>query len=144
MVTEQIIQIVINILHGRTCVSTKTILPDSENPSVSKSTFENAMSKIDLFDELLLSYDIGEIESAISWLKLRGYLNPFGFGMMAPEMGYQLTNKGTEYAKTNNMLQEDILRLSGKAVSIKPSVYGISINLKEIWWRIKKKWNRET
>jgi hypothetical protein len=87
---------------------------------------------------MLLSSDIREIDDAISWLKIRGFITAFGFGLMAPEMGYELTPKGIEYGTSHTMSQEDLRRLSSKAISVKPGMYGVSLNPKEIMWRIKK------
>jgi len=115
------------------------MLPDSSNKIIQSNKYDNAISKSDLYNELMLSYDVGEIQDVILWLEYRGFITSFGYGMIAPIMGYELTEKGITYANTLEMEKEDMKRLSSKTMSIKPGIYGISINPMEIWWRIKQK-----
>ena len=143
MVTERIILAIAAALYGKACTTKRTIDgsgPDEQsNPHASRSQHEHASSAQALYDDLLLSFDVGEIQSAIHWMKLRGFISAFGFGIIAPEMGYQLTEKGIRYAESKVMPEEDSRRLSGKALSVKPGMYGITLDPKELWWRIKKR-----
>ncbi len=113
----------------------------SQTPVMKKQPhkYENAISKSCIYNELMLSYDIGDIQNVILWLEYRGYITSFGYGTIAPEMGYELKEKGIAYANTLVMADEDKERLSATTVSVQPSIYGVSINRKEVWWRIKQK-----
>jgi hypothetical protein len=146
MVTERIILAIAGALRGSACTTRRTLdLSDTSepsNPQTSESRYENALPTNDLYDKLLLSFDINEIQGAILWMKLRGYVTTFGYGIIAPEMGLQLTDKGRKFADSKVMPEEDHRRLSGRTVSVKPSMYGITLDPKEIWWRIKKMFSR--
>jgi hypothetical protein len=100
------------------------------------------VSRVDLYNDLLLKFDIREIDDAVSWLKVRGFMSAFGIGLMAPEMGYQLTDKGIGYGASRVMDDQDRRRLSSSPVSVKPELYGVSVNLKEVWWRIRRFFGR--
>jgi hypothetical protein len=139
MVTEEICQEIVSRMHGQTCTVTRTVSPGGANESSSSVIHEHAVSRRDLYDELLLRFDIRDIDDAISWLKVRDFLTSFGFGLSAPEMGYELTEKGIAYGTSKQMDDADLRRLSSKVLSVKPSMYGISLNLKEAWWRIRKR-----
>ena len=41
-------------------------------------------------------------------------------------MGYQLTEKGAALARSRVLQDEDLRRLSGRAVSVEPEMYGVS------------------
>ena len=142
MVTEKIIQDIVKLMYGKSCITTQTLYPDSENPKVHSRKHENAIGKNDLYNELMLSYDVGEIRNAVLWLDYRGFIGVFGYGRMAPEMGYNLTEKGVKYATSIKLEKEDKIRLSTKAFTINPGIYGIKLNPKEIWWRIKQRFKK--
>ena len=142
MVNERIILAIANALHHRACTTDRTLDLNSgnapANPLTKPAKYENALPTNDLYETLLLSYDVNDIQGALLWMKLRGYLGAFGWGVGAPEMGYQLTEKGVALATSRKMPRENLQRLSGKTVSVKPAIYGISLDLKEIWWRVRK------
>jgi hypothetical protein len=142
VVTERIILSIAEALHDRTCTSQRTLdlsgSDEPSNPITDKATYEHALSTNVLYDKLLVSYDVSDIQGALLWMKLRGYVSTFGWGIVAPEMGYQLTDKGVALAQSRAMPREDMQRLSGKAISVKPAMYGVSLDLKELWWRTKK------
>ena len=77
------------------------------------------------------------------WMRLRGFISSFGWGLVAPDLGYQLTAKGEALAKSRTLPQEDLQRLSGKALTIKPAIYGVSLDPKELRWRTKKLFRRK-
>src|SRR5690606_33293676 len=95
------------------------------------------------YDQLLPSFSVDEIQSAIHWMKLRGYISSIGIGIISPDLALQLTQKGRDCAESRSLQQDDRRRLSGKAVTIRPSMYGFSLDLKESWWRTKKWFSRE-
>jgi hypothetical protein len=53
-------------------------------------------------------------------------------------MAYQLTAKGVAVATDRRLSSDDQLRIRQPAVSLEPEIYGVRVNLKEIWWRIRK------
>ncbi len=138
MVTEQLCEAIVASMYRRSCTATSTMLPGTPDQKVTTVAHDHAVSRQDLYDNLLLKFDIREIDDAISWLKVRGYIGAFGFGLAVPEMGYELTPKGISYGESHKMSQEDLARLSSTAISVKPEIYGISLNPKELWWRIRK------
>ncbi len=146
MVTERVVLAIVDALHNRRCTSKQTLdLSESgegSEPKVSIASYNHALPVNDLHHALLVSYDINDVQGAILWMKLRGYLSAFGWGIMAPEMGYQLTDKGLTLASSRVMPEEDLRRLSGRALFVKPAVYGISLDPKEAWWRVKKFFGR--
>lgn len=146
MVTERIILAIVDALHNQRCTSKQTLdlsePGEGSEPKVNIANYDHALPANDLYDALLVSYDINDIQGAILWMKLRGYLSAFGWGIMAPEMGYQLTGKGVALASSRVMPEEDLRRLSGRAISVKPTVYGVSLDPREAWWRLKKFFGR--
>ena len=142
MVTEELCQLIVRRMYGATCTATMTLSPGADSESTSHVTHSNAISREDLYDEMLLKFDITDIDAAISWLKVRKFIFAFGFGMAMPEMGYELTDKGAQYGATGEMPEDDRRRLSAKVMKVEPEIYGISLNPKEIWWWIRRIWNR--
>jgi hypothetical protein len=137
MVTEKIILAIVAALYCRTCTNKLTLNGsgpgEPSKPHISESLYEHSLSKQALYDEMLQFFDVSEIENAILWMKLRGYLAAFGWGIVAPEMGYHLTEKGIKYAESKVMPEEDIERLSGKVISVKPSWHGFTLDPEELW-----------
>ncbi len=141
MVTERIILSIAETLKDRMCVTRSSSggvgAKETNDSSTVESRQANALPKDALYDSLLLSHDVSDIEHAIGWMKLRGYISTFGWGF-SPEMGYQLTEKGVTLANSRVLPAEDVRRLSSRAITVKPAIYGISLDPKELWWRVKK------
>lgn len=142
MVTEELCQLIVRRMYGAECTVTTTLSPDGDSASTFHVAHTNAVSREDLYDEMLLTFDIADIDAAISWLKVRKFIVAFGFGLAAPEMGYELTEKGAHYGASAQMPGEDRKRLSSSVVKVEPEIYGISLDAREIWWRIRRIWNR--
>jgi len=137
MVTEELCQQIVARMHGKSCALTRTLHPSGGLESTLQSVHRQAVSRDDLYGELLLKFDIREIDDAVSWLKVRGFISAFGVGM-ASEMGFELTEKGIRYGSSRMMDDQDRRRLSSRPVSVNPELYGVSVNLKEVWWRIRR------
>ena len=141
MVNERIILAIVDAFHDRACTTRRALdlsgPAEPPDPITDAAKYDNALPTNDLYDTLLLSHDVNDIQGALLWMKLRGYLSAFGWGL-SPEMGYQLTEKGVALARSRLVPQEDLKRLSGKAISVKPAIYGVSLDPKELWWRVKK------
>jgi hypothetical protein len=142
MVTEELCQKIVARMYGSSCTATRTFFPDSATETRTEVVHQHSMSRHDLYDELLLQFDIREVDDAISWLKVRGFVAAFGFGLMAPEMGYSLTDKGIRYGESRTMDDEDRQRLSARTITVNPEAYGVRLNLKEMWWRARRYFQR--
>ena len=107
MISEQICMGVLRSLHGRKTTVTYTWHPGQENEEVRKSTKENASAESDLIRPLMAHYELSDIDAAIRWLRLGGYLGEtYPFGRLGPFL-YVLSKKGAEAARRRAFPEED-------------------------------------
>ena len=71
-------------------------------PNESKTSIEHALPTGDVYRYLLPRYSLAEIETAIRWLELGGYISYSGYGF-APRMAMQLTDKGVQLAENGRL-----------------------------------------
>ena len=107
MVSEDICLAIIKLLHGRTLVMTETSYIEKPNePTVRKSETENALSDADLVRPLLGRYDLTDIDTAIRWLGLGGYIGRTHWGLRGP-WAHVLTEKGVQVACSDHFPDEE-------------------------------------
>jgi hypothetical protein len=109
LITEQICIDVVKTLYG--CTSTMKLalnLDDAAGaqPNESKSTIEHALPTGDVYRQLLARYALTDIEGAVRWLEIGGYIRYSGYGF-APRMAIQLTLKGVELAEKGLLKDEE-------------------------------------
>jgi len=107
MVSEKICLDIIKDLYGKmSTLTTKHMLSDDKE-EISESRISNALSAADLYRPLLARYDLQDIDSAVRWLTLGGYLRSFGFGITNQVTGYELTRKGCEVVERGQFPDEE-------------------------------------
>lgn len=97
MVSECACLDVIAALHGKTTTVTQTHRPGSPEESASKTVEDNALTQSDLYRHLLPRYSLADIDDAIRWLELGGYLKRIEFGLQGMQL-YQLNRNGLSLA----------------------------------------------
>src|SRR6266446_4121418 len=76
-------------------------------PRRSHSAVEHGRPPSHVYRELLPRYSLSDLDSAIRWLELGGYVGYSGWGMIAPRQIMQLTAKGVRLAETGQLDGEE-------------------------------------
>lgn len=132
---EKVLWDILNQLNGKKMVMVQTIA--GQEPK--ESTVENAFAVGKLKGELVLKYRPEDIEDTIYFMKYRGYLENHGYGLMAPEMVYSLTEKALEVARSQKLPEEEEKAFQESLWDINPKIYGMGPNWREGWRRLKKR-----
>ncbi len=74
----------------------------SAQPDVQRSTEAHAMPPGHLTRSLLARYPLTDIDAAVRWLEIGGYLSSSGYGF-APRLLIQLTPKGVAFAERGHL-----------------------------------------
>lgn len=99
MVSEKICLNIINILCGNIVTSTVKFFPGSKDETISIRKTENSSNEKQIYQILLPHYQLQEIDSAIRWLEVSGYLSK-GWPMnIHLNPIYRLTEKGLKVAE---------------------------------------------
>jgi hypothetical protein len=112
VITEQICLDVVRTLYRRTSTMNLDLNLDDApgaQPATSKSSMEHALPPSHVYRELLPRYSLSDVEAAIRWLEIGGYIGYSGVGL-APRLVMQLTDKGIRLAETGR-LEDDERRL---------------------------------
>lgn len=111
MVSEKICLDIISLLHGRTTPSTVTWHPGRDNEQVTKTEDTDALATRDLYRLLLVDYDLADIDAALRWLELGGYLGKTSpMGMVSAVAGlyvHVLTDKGRDVARSGQFSEAE-------------------------------------
>jgi hypothetical protein len=108
MVSEQICLDIIRTLYKNVLVSTVTNLPGTEQETRRESTTENAMDDSNLYRTLLSTYPLQEIDSAVRWLELGGYLGKtYPAGVIREWFFYHLTDKAVVVANEGRFSDDE-------------------------------------
>ena len=105
MVSEQVCLDVIGLLYGSAGAVTTTDF-SIDPPIVKKSEDANALPESKLIRPLLATYDLPEIDAAIRWLGLGGYLTRIEYGIRGPWL-HGLYDKGVEVAANGKFPDEE-------------------------------------
>jgi hypothetical protein len=140
VVSERLVVSIAGALIGQHCsLRSESGSSLSDSPGSSEGTgahLENAAGTDHINEALLVDFDLAEIREGLLWMSTRGLLSAHGWGHVV--MAYQLTAKGVAVATDRRLSSDDQLRIRQPAVSLEPEIYGVRVNLKEIWWRIRK------
>ena len=132
---EKVLWDILNHLTGKKVIMATTTI--GQEPT--ESTVENAFSVGKLKGELVLKHRPEDIEDTIYFMKHREYLETHGYGLMAPEMIYSLTEKALEVAQSQELPEEEEKAFQESLWDINPKVYGMGLNWQEAWRRFKKR-----
>jgi len=111
MVSEKICLDIVSTLYGKVSQPTVRFFPNSKDESVKTYKEANASDEKSLYKELIFRYQLQEIDSAIRWLEITGYLSKvYPFGMIGKNlMGaiYKLSEKGCNVAKKGAFIEKE-------------------------------------
>ena len=124
---EKVLWDILNRLNGNNVTMTKTILDHEPTESV----VENACAVGKLKGELVLRHRPEDIEDTIYFMKHLEYLETHGYGLMAPEMIYSLTEKALEVAQSQELPEEEEKAFQESLWDINPKFYGMGLNWRE-------------
>jgi len=105
VISEQVCLDIIGLLHGSTSVLTTTD-HTTDPPAVKKSEDANALTDSGLVRPLLAKYDLADIDTAIRWLTLGGYVGRAEYGLRGPWV-HTLTDKGLDVATNGRFPDEE-------------------------------------
>lgn len=107
MVSEQIALDIVASFVGRVATVTRTFnLDDAQPPTKQVSREKNALSDSDLVRPLLARYSLADIDAAIRWLSLGGYISRTEW-VLGGIWVHVLTDKGLEVAKAKAFAPEE-------------------------------------
>lgn len=132
---EEVLWGILNLLNGANVTMTRTT--KGHEPNV--STVENAFAVAKLKGQLVLKHRPEDIEDTIYFMKHREYLETHGYGLVAPEMVYSLTEKAIEVAQSQKLPEEEGKAFQESLWDINPKIYGMGPNWREGWRRLKNR-----
>ena len=136
---EKVLWDILNRLNGNNWTMATTIVGQEPTESV----VENAFAVGTLKGALVLKYRPEDIEDTIYFMKHRGYLEIHGYGLMAPEMVYSLTEKALDVARSQKLPEEEEKAFQESLWDINPKFYGMGPNWREVWKRFKKRISKD-
>ena len=112
-------------------------------PEIDKSeTIENAFKIADIEKELVLKYSKSEIEDSFYFMEKRGYVDVLSWGLHAPRSIYKVTEAGLSLGKSGSFIQEEQKAFEEALLDLRtPGMFGMKLNLGEVWRRTKKRFN---
>lgn len=135
---EDVLWIVLELMHNRSDTWTLRILTDPDSPFESTTTEDHSMTVANLKKTLVLQYRPADIDDTVRFLKTRGYLLPHGYGIAAPEMAYSLSPKAINVLDRRTLPYDEQRAFDERILEAeKPEIYGIRLNLPELWKRAK-------
>ena len=133
---ENVFWTVLDLMHNHSDSWTLRILIDPSFEST--TTKDHAITVGRLRARLVLQYPRIDIEDTIHFLKTRGYLLTHGHGIAAPEMAYSLSSKAIDILQGRTLSEEEQKAFNKRILEAeKPGMYGIRLNLPELWKRAK-------
>lgn len=136
---EKVLWDILNLLDCKKMIMAKTI--KGQEPK--ESAVENAFAVGKLKGELVLKHRPEDIEDTIYFMKHRGYLETHGYGLIAPEMVYSLTEKALDVAQSRKLPEEEEKAFQESLWDINPKIYGMGSNWREGWRRLKKRISKD-
>jgi hypothetical protein len=107
MVSERICLDILKALRGRRTTLARTFnLSDDAPPNTVQSHEDDALSESALYRPLLAQYDLNDVEAAVRWLYLGGYLSKTELGLRGPFV-HVLTKKGRQIADVGKFPEEE-------------------------------------
>jgi len=133
---EDVLWTVLELMHDNSASWTIQILIDP--PFESTTTKDHSITVTNLRAKLVLQYSQADINETVRFLKARGYLLTHGYGSAAPEMAYSLSPQAINVLDRRTLPEEEQRAFNKKILEAeKPGVYGIRLNLPELWRRVK-------
>jgi len=107
VVSEKICLATIESLYGRRVVLTQRFeAQDADNSTSRTSSDDNALTEPQLVRPLLTHYELADVEVAIRWLQLGGYISRVQFGLGGP-WAHKLSDKGVQVAEDGRFSDEE-------------------------------------
>jgi len=129
---------ILNLLKGKQIAVAKQF-----NTPEDKQILENAAKTRDLKGDLVLRNAPQDIEDTIYFMKHRGYLDNFGYGILLPEVVVFLTDKALGVMREGKLPEDEEKAFQQALWDIsKPKVYGMGFNFGELWRRTKKRFKK--
>ena len=126
---------ILNLLNGKRIAVAKHF-----NKPEDKKILNNAAETRALKGNLVLRHAPQDIEGTIYFMKHRGYLDNFGYGILLPEVAMFLTDKALNVIREEKLPEDEEKAFQQALWDItNPKFYGMGFNFGELWRRTKKR-----